>query len=152
MDCTTCKKSIDEEKRDFFECDNCWAMNHLKCCGVKKTEVEARKTSKCLKLYCENCCVSPHRQMAEHIEMILKYVCKVDMVTQKQAENNKSVELMMQKIYNAQCDNNNNMKEVQEKLEKAKEQIDQCGAKLSADLLNVKQSQTELSGTGELSK
>lgn len=48
MECATCATQIDDDSGEYFECDGCWAMFHAKCGGVKKTELAARKNSKCI--------------------------------------------------------------------------------------------------------
>lgn len=137
MDCRKCKTEIDQTLNDYFECDSCWSMYHLSCVGVKKGDVAARKSSKFLKLYCDKCYADPGRVMADNIQTLLKYVMKIDMMSQKQVECNKDVEIMLKKLCDAKPgDNNNNIEEVvKEQTESIKGHIDECGKKLHAEML-----------------
>lgn len=153
MDCSKCTNSINNESDDYFECDGCWAVLHVKCVGVKKSEVTARKNSKFLKLYCEKCYADPGRLMADNVQTILKYVCKIDMVSQKQHENNKNVEMMMKRMNDDINDNNTIREIIKEHSESIKGHIDECGAKLHAVLLNETQTQGQgVSGNGDNNK
>lgn len=110
-----------------FECDGCWSLYHTKCAAVRKTDLTARKGSKCLKLFCVKCFVDPGRALTEKVETMLKYVYKIDMKLQKNEEYFKNVEVSI-----AQCReentvaNNNNA----ERLENMKFQINEFGVKL----------------------
>lgn len=137
MDCAKCTKTI-AESDEYFECDGCWAVHHLKCVGVKKTEVSARKGSKFLKLFCEKCYSDSGQVMKDNIQTILKYVCKIDMKTQQQEEYNKSVEILLKKICDEKGnDSKNNMREImREQIETLKGHIDERGAQLQAEILD----------------
>lgn len=51
--CNKCELEVGDD--DYFECDNCNALFHTKCVGVTKSEIKARKNSKCLRIYCPDC-------------------------------------------------------------------------------------------------
>lgn len=81
------ESSIDDDD-DSFQCDGCIAFYHIRCVGIKKSEWNARKNSKCLKLYCEKCCDNPSIASIESLKIMLNYIYKIDMKTQKQEEKN----------------------------------------------------------------
>lgn len=150
MDCRKCKTTIEQCTNDYFECDSCWAMYHVSCVGVKKGDVTARKSSKFLKLYCDQCYADPGRVMAENIQKLLQYVMKIDMTSQKQAENNKSIEILLKKLCDAkQGDNNNNSNKIEEMMkeqtERIKVHIDECGNKLHTEILKCTLTAEEVS-------
>lgn len=134
MDCATCKKSI-EQSEECFECDGCWAMQHAKCCSVKKTELAARKNSKCLKIFCEKCFNDTSRAQSETLQLILKYVYKIDKTTQTQIENNKNVELSLQKITDGQNEDNNKITDLIDRVESTKSRIDERCDQMSENIL-----------------
>lgn len=138
MECRKCEKAIEQNANDYFECDSCWARFHLVCVGVKKGDVTARKTSKFLKLFCDQCYADPGRVMADNMQILLKYVMKLDMMSQKQVENNKDVEIMLQKLCDANTGDKktSNIEEmVKEQTEIIKGHIDERDEKLHAEIL-----------------
>lgn len=66
----------------YFECDACTRNFHLKCYGVSKKEIQARKGSKCLRLYCEFCVVD--MDLGEQMKDITKMLLKLDLFNQQQ--------------------------------------------------------------------
>lgn len=95
-DCFECNQPIEEVKNDF-ECDGCCEHFHLKCGGVTKKEAETRKSSKCLKIYCEKCCQNQENIMIDKVNTVLKFIYKIDMVTQQQQRNSTKMEEMLTK-------------------------------------------------------
>lgn len=80
----------------------------------------------------------PGRVMSDNIQTLLKYVMKIDLMSQKQVEINKDVEMKLNKLCEAKpCDKNNNIIEsiVKEQTEEIKGHIDECGEKLHAEML-----------------
>lgn len=129
MDCAKCKLAIESESDTYFECDGCWALNHMKCAGVKKSEINARKESKCLKIFCESCYANPNQLVGENMQKILKYVTKIDMVQQKQEEKFKDLEILKENVIQYTSE--------------IKGHIDMCEEKLRAELLNTASTQSQ---------
>lgn len=50
--CGVCEEQIDEKDEDVFVCDVCDETIHMTCGNSNKTQIKARKNSKCLKIYC----------------------------------------------------------------------------------------------------
>lgn len=76
MDCAKCKTPV-ADSDESFTCDGCWAHFHTKCTAMRKTDLAARKGSKCLKLYCEICITDPGKAMMDNVQTILKYIYKI---------------------------------------------------------------------------
>lgn len=89
--CPECGNEMDDNN-DVFECDGCASHFHLKCGGTNKTEVKARKNSKCLRMYCSHCVNNPANCVAENVKMVMKMVFKLDLFNQKQVENQVKME------------------------------------------------------------
>lgn len=85
--CYRCEKDIEEED-DFAECDSCNSLFHLKCASVTKKEANARKNSKCLKLYCPECFKAKGEATPEKLKEILGLLYKMDMCMQQQKTSN----------------------------------------------------------------
>lgn len=88
--CFMCEHDIDEEEEDFAECDNCNVLFHLKCANITKKEVNARKNSKCLKLYCTDCFDKINNSTPEKLKEILALLYKMDCCLQEQKTSNLS--------------------------------------------------------------
>lgn len=80
MECNICKKET--EVNDFFECDGCTLIFHPKCDGINKKDVNARKGSDRLKLFCLSCTNAPESVQSENIKTALKFIHKIDLSTQ----------------------------------------------------------------------
>lgn len=85
--CYKCEKDIEEED-DYAECDGCDSLFHLKCAGITKKEANARKNSKCLKLYCPECFKAKGEATPEKLKEILGLLYKMDMCMQQQITSN----------------------------------------------------------------
>lgn len=67
--CYICEVEINDTD-DYTTCDNCESVYHLKCANITKTEVKARKNSKCLRLYCPDCFQYKSNGTAEKLKVI----------------------------------------------------------------------------------
>lgn len=89
--CRKCEKEIEDDAG--FECDGCWDSYHLNCGEALKRDINARKNSKRLQIYCTECIsVDPMRVLAEDVRSMMKYIYKIDLVLQKQIEANATFE------------------------------------------------------------
>lgn len=75
--CYKCANEIDEEKHDYAECDSCDSLFHIECGNVLKKELNARKNSKCLQLYCPDCF-----DQKTDMKLIVKLLYKLDLFNQ----------------------------------------------------------------------
>lgn len=101
-----------------------------------------------MKLYCDKCYADPGHLMADNIQTILRYVCKIDMVSQQQAEHNKTVELTLKKMCDENNgDNNDDRVFIKEQTESIKGHIDECSAKLKIEIQKNTQTEHEVSGS-----
>lgn len=82
--CYKCEKEIDEETDDYAECDNCDSYFHAKCGNVLKKELNVRKNSKCLQLYCPDCFESKSNGTEDKLKQIIKLLYKLDLFNQEQ--------------------------------------------------------------------
>lgn len=83
MECNSCNEDI--EDNDYFECDGCVKKYHINCDKeIRKTDLSARKSSKRLKLLCKSCIESNESVQGQNVEMILRFIQKMDMVQQTQ--------------------------------------------------------------------
>lgn len=80
MECNICDKETSDS--DSFECDGCTKIFHAKCDGVNKKDVNARKGSDRLKLFCLSCTKKPDAVQSENIKTALKFIHKIDLSTQ----------------------------------------------------------------------
>lgn len=81
LSCYICDKEIEKEEEasiDYTECDF-----HYKCAGVNKKEKEARKASKCLRLFCKMC-MEESEGTIERLKEITKILYKLDFHNQQQ--------------------------------------------------------------------
>lgn len=90
--CYKCEKEV-EDDAEFAECDGCDSLFHLKCCGVTKKEASARKNSKCLKLYCEECFKAKTDGTPGKLKEILGLLYKIDLCVQLQKTSNLSASI-----------------------------------------------------------
>lgn len=97
MKCEICD-SDSFEPDDSFDCDGCFNKFHSRCVGIKKSEFNARKGSKFLRMYCNGCSDGVINSMAENINLIRQLCFKIDMTTQKQHEQNMAFEVMLQRL------------------------------------------------------
>lgn len=81
--CTKCEGEFKDDDVDT-ECDRCGSLFHMTCIRVTKSELAARKKSKCLRLYCEQC-IEFKDNIEDHLKMVLKFVHKLDMKNQEQS-------------------------------------------------------------------
>lgn len=81
--CYKCEQDIDEEE-DYAECDNCDCLFHLKCANVFKKDVNARRTSKCLRLFCPDCFEEKSNGTFDKLKEIAKIMYKLDLFNQEQ--------------------------------------------------------------------
>lgn len=80
--CGRCDEEL-ETKDECFDCDSCMARYHLNCCGVSKSELKARKTSTCLRLYCTSCFSLFTSGVVSKVDELLKFVHKIDLFNQE---------------------------------------------------------------------
>lgn len=88
--CSVCNEELESDD-NVFECDGCTTSFHLRCGGATKKDAEARKKSKCLRLYCTLCVANPAMCVAENVKTVMKFVHKIDLFNQKQVEINTKV-------------------------------------------------------------
>lgn len=82
------KCNVDVGDDDFGECDDCNNFFHIKCVGATKTELKARKNSKCLRIYCPECILKKDSGTLEKLKEILGVLYKLDLHNQQQNANN----------------------------------------------------------------
>lgn len=82
--CYACEKEIDDDDENFAECDSCNSLFHIKCVNITKKELNARKNSKCLRLYCPECFNQKGSGTADKLNQILKVLYKLDLFNQEQ--------------------------------------------------------------------
>lgn len=83
--CYKCEKEIDDDD-DYATCDSCDSVFHIKCANITKKEINARKNSKCLRLYCPDCFKFKSNGTAEKLKEVLKMLYKLDLFNQQQIE------------------------------------------------------------------
>lgn len=81
--CYKCEKEIEDDD-DYAECDGCDSIFHLKCASVSKKEANARKNSKCLKLFCPECFKAKGENTSEKLKEVLGLLYKIDLCVQQQ--------------------------------------------------------------------
>lgn len=81
--CYVCERDIEEEE-DYSECDGCNSLFHLRCAKVTKTEANAHRKSKCLKMYCPTCFNAKSEGTPEKLKEILALLYKMDCCLQQQ--------------------------------------------------------------------
>lgn len=79
--CYKCEEEIADTEYD--ECDNCENVFHWQCMNVRKKDSTARVGSKCLRLYCPDCC---DNTVKDKLKEITKLLYKLDLFNQKQKE------------------------------------------------------------------
>lgn len=85
--CYKCEKEI-ADGEDYGECDCCDQLFHLKCDNVTKKEWNARKNSKCLRLFCNVCFDDKSNGTADKLKLILNVLYKLDFHNQQQVSSN----------------------------------------------------------------
>lgn len=95
--CCKCREDIESDGTSF-ECDGCVKTFHNVCDGVKKTDVNHRKASERLKIYCSDCCKSPQMANIENIKTMLKFIYKIDAQVQQQSMSQANVTCQMEKL------------------------------------------------------
>lgn len=98
--CLICREVIDVED-DNFECHGCAKHFHITCDKVKKSDVNQRKGSDRLRLYCSECIDSPALANIENNKTILKFVYKIDASAQQQVASKCRMVEEMQRIKQA---------------------------------------------------
>lgn len=103
--CGRCDEEL-ETKDECFDCDSCAARYHLTCCGVSKAELKARKTSKCLRLYCTSCFSLFTCGIVSKVDELLKFIHKMDLFNQESKltkyNDNALLQSIMTKINNVE--------------------------------------------------
>lgn len=89
IECNTCNTKIDNN--NYFECDGCTSNYHLKCDGVNKKDIDAKKNSDRLMLFCQKCIKNPEKIIDKNIKTVLKFVHKIDLYTQVSEKTNTQV-------------------------------------------------------------
>lgn len=82
--CYKCENVIDDDDDEFFECDSCDSLFHLKCANVLKKEINARKNSKCLRIYCPECFNNKTNGTHDKLKEIANVLYKLDLFNQQQ--------------------------------------------------------------------
>lgn len=102
--CDICKKQIEEKDEDIFECDLCDKTIHIQCGSIKKSEIKARKGSKCLKIYCPKCLEENENVLPTKVNEINRMVYKLDMNFQErktiEQNNSQMINEMMKMLKN----------------------------------------------------
>lgn len=83
--CNVCNKSIDcEKEEECTQCDGCEIFLHLRCHNIKQKEINGRKNSKCVRLYCPDCIDKKDNNTAEKLKDVMKLLYKLDLFNQEQ--------------------------------------------------------------------
>lgn len=78
----TCHKCGVDGVRDYGECDSCDGAFCLDCLEARKVDITSREKSKCLRLYCQDCC----ENKIDRLKEISKLLYKLDFFNQQQKE------------------------------------------------------------------
>lgn len=95
--CRICNEMFDGDA-DSFECDGCTTVFHMNCVGVTKAAIIARSKSAYLRIYCCDCINSKETMLNDNIKTVMKYLQKIDLVTQKQEIKFADIEKEMKNI------------------------------------------------------
>lgn len=88
--CYLCDSDVIEEDT-YTQCDGCDSLFHLECSGkvnARKTDVVARKNSKCLKLYCPDCFKTKIKGTSAKLSEVLTLLYRMDFCLQEQKTSN----------------------------------------------------------------
>lgn len=99
VECSSCNETINNI--DFFECDGCTKKYHLRCDGIKKKELLARKESTRLRLFCNECLKATDEIQSENIKTVLSFVHKIDYYSQVQEKQHSQIAYDVERIKDA---------------------------------------------------
>lgn len=98
VECGVCRKEIEEEEKDVFTCDLCDNEIHMNCAGAKKSELQARRRSKCMKIFCPECVECAENVMPTKLNEIARMMYKIDMSCQQQKASEQTNNQMMNEM------------------------------------------------------
>lgn len=81
--CETRFSEREEEEEEFVTCDKCEFDFHIKCAKATKKDVQARKGSKCLKIYCQDCLCTTTDFVEKKLIETTKLLYKIDLFNQE---------------------------------------------------------------------
>lgn len=116
--CGICEKRIEENDVDAFDCDLCDGKTHLECAEGRKSDVKARKGSKCVRIYCPKCLKDGEMVVPTKLNEINKMIYKVDMSCQQQKAGVQSNYQMLNEIMKLLQTMNEKMESMDNRLEK----------------------------------
>lgn len=98
--CDSCGGDIENES-DFFECDGCAATLHISCDKCNVDDVNQRKGSDRLRIFCIDCVKDTDTITSENIKTLLKFIHKIDMRTQENSVANDEIKQEIARIKSA---------------------------------------------------
>lgn len=95
--CGVCEKTINEEE-DNFECDSCEKTVHLSCVKGRKSDLNAKRNSNCIKIFCPKCFKGDENVVPGKLNEIIKVMYKMDMSCQEKKASEQSNNQMMNEM------------------------------------------------------